>query len=159
MQTRSPRLNQSTHAPRPLLRVATFVALGVIVGSALVVLVDHEDLDLSVLTGTTAGPPRADPRSPVGRLAAEGDALRAEIEQVSAQLAAIDHSTTLSRSEALVVRARHAAQSTRDLLWKMEAAANRGEDFVVRHLHGEVRREYKAARTYLDEAKQGLARR
>jgi len=143
-------------APQPSPRIASLLALAVLLGCALVVWAHHvgrHRVGEPTLASTT---PSRITLEHVDRFKAEVHALQGEIEAVTANLAAVDRTSYMTRPEGLLIRARSETRTALDLIAKMEVAVQGGRGFVARHLLGEWNRELHAARTNLEQARRGL---
>ena len=156
MQDRVPSPRSRDDAPRPFPRAALLAALAIVVGCAVVALVARMGdnlLALPALANMAQGKITLDH---VHHLEAEGVAIRAEIDALAEQLAAVGSTSHTTRPRAFLTCAQHAARTTLGLILNVKIAVQRGEDFLARHLRREVHSEYRAARSYLNLARRVL---
>ena len=154
-------VNHSPHqgAPSSPLHAAVCAAATIILGCVLVVwtvnLGEGPGTD-GLRAGVAAD--RLDPDD-VDHLKAEVTTIRAAIDRSLEQLGADAGVVCPTTPEVPLFQARQAAEETLDLLRKMENAVKRGNEFVARHFHNELRMEYRALHGYLSRARLALPAR
>ena len=156
MQARVPGPPSRGDAPRPFPRAALLAALAMVVGSTIVAVGARMSEHLSAIPALAKIAQGRITLDQVSHLEAEGAALRAEIDALAEQLAAVGSANCTTRPRAFLTCARHATRTTLDLILGVKTAVRQGEDFLARHLRREVHSEYRAARSYLNLARRVL---